>query len=119
MTPLTTSEEEHMGRGSWAGDDSGGHDHGLSRRKLLGNAAGTILASGASGVLLAGCGNGDGNGSNGIDKVTFLTIIPLNLGFISEVLGVVNGRFKQQGLDVTIQSTRGSAPAVQSFLQGS
>jgi len=35
------------------------------------------------------------------------------------VLGDVNGRFKQQGLDVTIQSTRGSAQALQSILQGS
>jgi NitT/TauT family transport system substrate-binding protein len=92
----------------------------------LGNAAGAVVASGAAGTLLAACGGeeaagggGATGGSNGTDKITFLTIIPLNLGFISEVLGDVNGRFKQQGLDVTIQSTRGSAQALQSILQGS
>jgi NitT/TauT family transport system substrate-binding protein len=98
----------------------------MSRRSFLGTAAGgvagTLAVSGASGFLLAGCGGKDdakAGGSNSLDNVTFLTIIPLNLGFISEVLGDVNGRFKQQGLNVKIQSTRGSAQALQSILQGS
>jgi len=114
-----------MGSISRAGDDIGGRGHQLSRRRFLGNAAGAVAASGAAGALLAACGedakggSGGGGGSNSTDKITFLTIIPLNLGFISEVLGDVNGRFKQQGLDVTIQSTRGSAQALQSILQGS
>jgi NitT/TauT family transport system substrate-binding protein len=93
----------------------------------LGHAAGAVAAAGAAGELLAACadqakggsGKGGSGGAGGTDKITFLTIIPLNLGFISEVLGDVNGRFKQQGLKVTIQSTRGSAQALQSILQGS
>jgi NitT/TauT family transport system substrate-binding protein len=115
-----------MGSNGRAGDDIGGRWHQLSRRRFLGNAAGAVVASGAAGALLAACGEeakegggATGGGSNSTDKITFLTIIPLNLGFISEVLGDVNGRFKQQGLDVTIQSTRGSAQALQSILQGS
>jgi NitT/TauT family transport system substrate-binding protein len=112
-----------MGRNSRAGDGFGGRGHQLSRRRFLGNATGAVMASGAAGGLLAACGGqssaGGGGGSNGTDKVTFLTIIPLNLGFVSEVLGDVNGRFAQQGLKVAIQSTRGSAQALQSILQGS
>jgi ABC-type nitrate/sulfonate/bicarbonate transport system substrate-binding protein len=116
-----------MGSTDRAGDDIGGiggRGHRLSRRAFLGNAAGAVVASGAAASLLAACGGqakggSGGGGGNGTDKITFLTIIPLNLGFISEVLGIVNGRFKQQGLDVTIQSTRGSAQALQSILQGS
>jgi NitT/TauT family transport system substrate-binding protein len=96
-----------------------------SRREFLGGAgragaAGALAVSGASGFLVAGCGgSGGAAASNGVDEVTFLTIIPLNLGFISELLGEINGHFKRQGLKVTIQSTRGSAQALQSVLQGS
>lgn len=113
-----------MGRNRWTGDDIGDRSP-MSRRSFLGTAAGgvagTLAVSGASGFLLAGCGKDDAKagGSNSLDSVTFLTIIPLNLGFISEILGDVNGRFKQQGLNVKIQSTRGSAQALQSILQGS
>jgi NitT/TauT family transport system substrate-binding protein len=113
-----------MGSKTWTGDGTGGRPP-MSRRSFLGAAAGgvggALALSGASGFLLAGCGGKEAKsgGSNSLDTVTFLTIIPLNLGFISEVLGDVNGRFKQQGLNVKIQSTRGSAQALQSVLQGS
>jgi NitT/TauT family transport system substrate-binding protein len=121
-----------MGSNIRAGDDTGGFGgrgpHSgpqPNRRRFLGNAAGALAASGAAAALLAACGgqakggSGGGGGSSGTDKITFLTITPLNLSFISEVLGDVNGRFKRQGLKVTIQATRGSAQAVQSILQGS
>jgi NitT/TauT family transport system substrate-binding protein len=120
-----------MGRNSWTGDgttetESINGSGSMSRRSFLGNAAlggaaGTLAVSGATGFLLAGCGEDEksAGGSNSVSDVTFLTIIPLNLGFISELLGDINGRFKQQGLNVKIQSTRGSAQAIQSILQGS
>jgi NitT/TauT family transport system substrate-binding protein len=104
-----------MGTNSWTGDGNiGGGHHRLSRRSFLGGAAGV------TGVLLAGCGGGSGgSGGSGVEDATFLTIIPLNLGFISELLGDINGHFAKEGLKVTIQSTRGSAPALQAILQGS
>ncbi len=125
-----------MGRNSWTGDGTVGtaHQRGagpqgrgagewLSRRGFLGGTAGALAASSFGGVLLAGCGGDDpasGSGdSNSVDEATFLTIIPLNLGFISELLGEINGHFTREGLKVTIQSTRGSAQALQSILQGS
>ena len=115
-----------MGRNSWIGDGIADSRNQLSRRGFLGSTAGALAASSFGGVLLAGCGSdddatagGSGGGGNSVDEATFLTIIPLNLGFISELLGELNGHFKQQGLKVTIQSTRGSAQALQSILQGS
>jgi NitT/TauT family transport system substrate-binding protein len=114
-----------MGMNSWTGDGSNGTEP-MSRRSFLGNAAwggvaGTLAVGGATGFLLAGCGGGQTatGDSTSVDDVTFLTIIPLNLGFISELLGDINGHFKRQGLNVKIQSTRGSAQALQSILQGS
>ena len=93
----------------------------LTRRSFLGT--GALAASGISGILLAGCGGQTESASKGksksIEEVTFLTIIPLNLGFISELLGEINGYFKKEGLKVNIESTRGSAQALQSILQGS
>lgn len=109
-----------MRKSSWTGGYAG--QHALSRRSFLGGTAGALAASGITGILVAGCGEGADSGastSGGVEEVTFLTIIPLNLGFISELLGEINGYFKQEGLKVNIQSTRGSAQALQSILQGS
>lgn len=106
-----------MGMNSWTGDAGRGigSEGRLSRRSFLGGTAGVTA------MLLTGCGGeSEGGGSSGgLENVTFLTIIPLNLGFISELLGDINGHFTKEGLKVTIQSTRGSAQAIQSVLQGS
>jgi NitT/TauT family transport system substrate-binding protein len=93
----------------------------LTRRSFMGRAAGTLAAASAPGAFLAACGGDDdsGGGSGGLEDVTFLTIIPLNLGFITELVGDLNGHFKKEGLRLKIQSTRGSAQAIQSVLQGS
>jgi ABC-type nitrate/sulfonate/bicarbonate transport system substrate-binding protein len=92
----------------------------LTRRSFMGRAAGALAASTVPGVLLAGCGGDDDAGGGGdLEEVTFLTIIPLNLGFITEIVGDLNGHFKKEGLKLKIQSTRGSAQAIQSVLQGS
>ena len=90
----------------------------LTRRSFVGRAAGALAAASMPGAVLAACGDEESGGS-GTDEVTFLTIIPLNLGFITEIVGDLNGHFKKQGLKVKIQSTRGSAQAIQSVLQGS
>ena len=95
----------------------------LTRRAFVGRTAGLVAGAGLSGSLLAACGGDDEQtssaGGKKLDQVTFLTIIPLNLGFITELVGTLNGHFKKEGLDVKIQSTRGSAQAIQSVLQGS
>ncbi|MGH3341465.1 MAG: ABC transporter substrate-binding protein, partial [Carbonactinosporaceae bacterium] len=101
------------GRGSDRGAD-------LSRRSFLAGTTGALFASSMTGVLVVGCGEDESaGGAPGLEEVTFLTIIPLNLGFVCEILGDINGHFKKEGLKVGIQSTRGSAPAIQSILQGS
>jgi NitT/TauT family transport system substrate-binding protein len=93
----------------------------LTRRSFMGRTAGAVAATGLTGVLIAGCGDDDDSGGadGGVDEVTFLTIIPLNLGFITELIGDINGHFRKEGLQLNIQSTRGSAQAIQSVLQGS
>jgi NitT/TauT family transport system substrate-binding protein len=94
----------------------------LTRRSFMGRTAGVLAASGVTGVLIAGCGDDDDSGGGGggdVEEVTFLTIIPLNLGFITELVGDLNGHFRKEGLKLNIQSTRGSAQALQSVLQGS
>lgn len=95
----------------------------LTRRAFVGRTAGLMAGAGLSGSLLAACGGDDekttSSGGKTLEKATFLTIIPLNLGFITEIVGTLNGHFKKEGLNLTIQSTRGSAQAIQSVLQGS
>ena len=95
----------------------------LTRRSFMGRTAGAVAASSLTGVLIAGCGDDDDSGGSGgggdVEEVTFLTIIPLNLGFITELVGDMNGHFRREGLQLNIQSTRGSAQALQSVLQGS
>lgn len=124
---MRTDRRTGGGRRGWegwegrAGRTAGQAFPGLSRRAFLGR-AGVLAASSASGVLLAGCGGDSrsaGGGGSEVEEVTFLTVIPLNLGFISELLGNINGHFRKAGLKVNIQSTRGSAQALQSILQGS
>jgi NitT/TauT family transport system substrate-binding protein len=93
----------------------------FTRRSFMGRAAGALAAASAPGAFLAACGGDDDSGGSGggLEEVTFLTIIPLNLGFITELVGQLNGHFKKEGLKLKIQSTRGSAQAIQSVLQGS
>jgi NitT/TauT family transport system substrate-binding protein len=91
----------------------------LTRRSFVGRTAGVLAASTATGMLIAACGDDDSGDAGSVEEVTFLTIIPLNLGFITELVGDMNGHFRKEGLKLNIQSTRGSAQALQSVLQGS
>ncbi len=90
---------------------------GLTRRTVLQGSASALLAGG-SGVLLTSCA-GDETPDTG-DPLTFLAILPLTtLTFAPELLADAGGYFADQGLDVTFQSTRGSAQAIQLVLAGS
>lgn len=82
------------------------------------------LAAVSAVTLLAACGGGDeagGNGgsSGGLQQVTFLNILPLeSLTFTPELVAASCGYFEQQGLDVSFETTQGSAPAIQTVLAG-
>jgi NitT/TauT family transport system substrate-binding protein len=93
---------------------------GLSRRAFLGRAATAVAATSGAGALLAACGDDDeASGSGGTEQVVFLNIVPINSSFAAELLADQNGYFKEEGLEVKMQATRGSAPAIQSVLAGS
>ena len=90
----------------------------LKRSALL-TAAATVGSSG----LLAACGSGEsgsgGSGGGEAEKVTYLSILPLEtLSLAPELLGVAGGYFAKHGLDVTLQATKGSAQAIQTLLSG-
>jgi NitT/TauT family transport system substrate-binding protein len=95
----------------------------VTRRGLLRGTAGALLASGASGAILTGCGGGSQGQqapSSGKDQVTFLNVLPLeSLTYTPELVADTRGFFDQQGLKVDFQVTRGSAQAIQTILSGS
>ena len=90
-----------------------------TRRGFLGSTAGALLAASSSGMLLSACGAaGEQSDSGKGGKVTFLTITPLSLSFTPELIAETEGYFKEEGLDVTIQPTRGSSQALQAVITG-
>jgi NitT/TauT family transport system substrate-binding protein len=92
------------------------------------------LAAATATALLAACGGGGdgdaagGNGGNGGDggssggelqEVTFLNILPLeSLTFTPELVAASCGFFEEQGLDVSFETTKGSAQAIQTVIAG-
>lgn len=88
----------------------------ISRRSFLHGSA-AALTAGASGVALVGCG--EAPPADGRSRVDFLAILdPQGLTFAPELMGIAGGYFADQGLEVTLQQTRGSAPAIQSVIAG-
>jgi NitT/TauT family transport system substrate-binding protein len=74
------------------------------------------LAAGATGAVLIGCSETVDTGRTPVD---FLAILdPEGLTFAPELMGIAGGYFADQGLDVTLQRTRGSAPAIVSVIAG-
>ncbi|WP_147263074.1 ABC transporter substrate-binding protein [Geodermatophilus sp. TF02-6] len=88
------------------------------------------LAAASAATLLAACGGGDdaaGSSSSGgseggggaLQDVTFLNILPLeSLTFTPELVAKSCGYFEDHGLNVTFETTQGSAPAIQTVLAG-
>jgi NitT/TauT family transport system substrate-binding protein len=99
-----------------------------SRRSPVRAARGPLALCLAA-ALLAACGGSDdegsGAGSSGgsdgaLQEVTFLNILPLeSLSFAPELVADKCGYFEKQGLDVSFETTQGSAPAIQTVLAGS
>lgn len=91
----------------------------------------TTLAVATATTLLAACGGGDedsaqgagggggGGGGGELQEVTFLNILPLeSLTFTPELVASSCGMFENNGLDVTFETTQGSAQAIQTVLAG-
>jgi NitT/TauT family transport system substrate-binding protein len=85
------------------------------------------LAAASAATLLAACGGGGdkaGGGSGGssdgdLQQVTFLNILPLeSLTFTPELVAASCGYFEEQGLEVSFETTQGSAQAIQTVIAG-
>lgn len=94
-----------------------------SRRTFLRGGA-AALGGVAGGALLAACGgsqeaaSSSAGGSAGEKAdVVFLAILPMtSLTFTPEYVADLGGHFEKQNLNVTFQTTHGSAPAIQTIL---
>jgi NitT/TauT family transport system substrate-binding protein len=90
----------------------------------------TALAAASAATLLASCGGGgdedeasggggDSGGGGQVQDVTFLNILPLeSLTFTPELVASACGYFEDHGLNVTFETTQGSAQAIQTVIAG-
>jgi NitT/TauT family transport system substrate-binding protein len=87
----------------------------IGRRAVLRGAAAVLAVPGGA-ALLGACSRSDGNPN----AVTFLNVLPLtSLTFVPELFADAAGYFADAGLEVSFQSTRGTAQAIQLVLAGS
>jgi NitT/TauT family transport system substrate-binding protein len=93
----------------------------MSRRSFVKSSAAMFAAVGGGGTLLSACGGtSSGSSSGGVEDVTFLNVIPIeSISNTAEMLADAGGYFKRHGLKVTFEATNGSAPAIQTVIQGS
>ncbi len=64
-------------------------------------------------------GSGSGSGGGPVQDVTFLNILPLeSLTFTPELVASSCGYFEDHGLNVTFETTQGSAQAIQTVIAG-
>ncbi|MGK5113716.1 ABC transporter substrate-binding protein [Geodermatophilus sp. CPCC 205506] len=89
----------------------------------------SAVAAASAATLLAACGGGDdeaasgsggdGGGGGELQDVTFLNILPLeSLTFTPELVAASCGQFEEQGLNVSFETTQGSAQAIQTVIAG-
>jgi NitT/TauT family transport system substrate-binding protein len=104
----------------------------LTRRAFVGRGAATLATTAVGGTLLAACGSDDdsssgssnksssggGGGSKSLTQVTFLDILPPSMGKFADYIADVRGYFKAEGLKVSTEQARGSAPAIQALIAG-
>jgi NitT/TauT family transport system substrate-binding protein len=92
----------------------------MSRRSFVKSSAAMFAAVGGGGTLLSACGGSSSGSSGGVEDVTFLNVIPIeSISNTAEMLADAGGYFKRHGLKVTFEATNGSAPAIQTVIQGS
>jgi NitT/TauT family transport system substrate-binding protein len=102
----------------------------LTRRRFMTRSAGALAAVSGASALLAACGgddegeSGSGSGtsssagSKGSSSVQVINILPPQLGYTAEYIADMDGFFKKEGLEVKVNTARGSAPAIQAVLSG-
>lgn len=80
----------------------------------------TAAAAGGGGATNAATGGTEsGSTCSGMDKMTFLNILPLtSLSYSAEMVADTGGFFKKNCLDVSFQTTQGSAQAIQTIIAG-
>jgi len=99
------------------------HDR-LTRRRFMGNAAVTVAGLGGASVLLSACGDDEagsataGSTSPQAASLTVVNILPPQLGYAAEYIADIDGHFEREGVKVSVETARGSAPAIQSVLSG-
>lgn len=94
----------------------------MKRRDLIRGTAAALTAAAGAPLLSACSGNEQANGAQDSmrDALTFLAVLPMTtLTYAPEMFADAAGYFTDQGLDVSFQSTRGSAQAIQLVLAGS
>jgi NitT/TauT family transport system substrate-binding protein len=114
------------------GSKADAFDGGLSRRTFVRRGATTFATTAVGGTLLAACGSDDsdsgssssggsgggGGGGKSLTEVTFLDILPPSMGKFADYIADVRGYFKAEGIKVTTEQARGSAPAIQALIAG-
>lgn len=100
----------------------------LDRRRFLTRSAAAIATTGLGGTLLAACGSDssdsaggaatNASGSKKVVEVTFLDILPPSMGKFADYIADVRGYFADEGIKVTTEQARGSAPAIQALIAG-
>jgi NitT/TauT family transport system substrate-binding protein len=100
-----------------------------TRRAFMTRTAGAVAAVSGAGGLLAACGSDDNktatssgatsnSAASGSSTVQVVNILPPQLGYAAEYIADMDGFFKKEGLEVKVNTARGSAPAIQAILSG-
>jgi NitT/TauT family transport system substrate-binding protein len=96
-----------------------------TRRAFMTRSAGALAAASGAGGLLAACGSPatqkaatSSSAASGTSTVQVVNILPPQLGYAAEYIADMDGFFKKEGLDVKVNTSRGSAPAIQAILSG-
>jgi NitT/TauT family transport system substrate-binding protein len=102
-----------------AGCGSSGGGGGQSESAGAASSGGAAGQSAQAGGGAAAPSSSSGSSCSGMDKVTFLNILPLtSLSYSAEMVADTGGFFKKQCLDVSFQTTKGSAQAIQTIISG-
>jgi NitT/TauT family transport system substrate-binding protein len=100
-------------------ESAGTLDQALSRGALVKRAAAAAATLGAGSALVAPAATAARRRvGRSLTDVTVLNILAPQLGYAAEYVADLNGYFKAKGLNVNVQTTRGSAPSIQALIQG-
>ena len=94
-----------------------------TRRTFMSRTAASVAAVSGAGGLLSACGSpaaekGAATKAASSGTVQVVNILPPQLGYAAEYIADMDGFFKKEGLEVKVNTARGSAPAIQAILSG-